>query len=135
VSADGAIPIAHRLVDGSTEDSTTHICTWDQLVSMLGTASFTYVADSKLATRDNIAHIAQGGGRFVTILPKTRKEDGVGRAWIASGTVLWEEIARRPGKRKSGPTRSISLPTRRTPRRRATGSSGSARRTSGATMP
>ncbi len=41
VSADGAVPIAHRLVDGSTEDSTTHICTWDQLVSMLGTASFT----------------------------------------------------------------------------------------------
>ena len=103
VSADGAIPIAHRLADGSTEDSTTHICTWDQLVAMLGTAAFCYVADSKLATRDNMDHIAQGGGRFLTILPKTRKEDATGRAWIASGAVAWEEIARRPGKRKDGP--------------------------------
>jgi len=103
VSADGAIPIAHRLADGSTEDSTTHICTWDQLVAMLGTTAFTYVADSKLATRDNMDHIAQGGGRFLTILPKTRKEDATGRAWIASGAVVWEEIARRPGKRKDGP--------------------------------
>jgi transposase len=103
VSADGSIPITHRLADGSTEDSTTHICTWDQLVSMLGTASFTYVADSKLATRENMDHIAQGGGRFLTILPKTRKEDTTGRAWIASGAVAWEEIARRPGKRKDSP--------------------------------
>lgn len=103
VSADGAVPIAHRLADGSTEDSTTHIYSWDQLVSMLGTASFTYVADSKLATRDNMDHITEGGGRFLTVLPKTRKEDGVGRAWIASGAVVWEEIARRPGKRKDDP--------------------------------
>ena len=103
VSADGAIPITHRLADGATEDSTTHIETWDTLVKMLGTAAFTYVADSKLATRDNMDHIARNGGRFLTILPKTRKEDGLGRAWIASGAVVWEEIARRPGKRKDDP--------------------------------
>jgi transposase len=103
VSSDGAIPIAHRLVDGATEDSTTHIETWDTLVKMLGTAAFTYVADSKLATRDNMDHIARNGGRFLTILPKTRKEDELGRAWIASGAVVWEEIARRPGKRKDDP--------------------------------
>ncbi len=105
VSADGAVPIAHRLVDGSTEDSTTHICTWDQLVAMLGTATFTYVADSKLCTRDNLDHIAHHGGRFLTILPKTRKEDGIGRAWIAGGDVPWGEIARRPGKRRDDPDR------------------------------
>jgi len=103
VAADGAIPIAHRLADGSTEDSTTHICTWDQLVYMLGSPRFTYVADSKLATRDNMDHIAGLGGRFLTVLPKTRKEDGLGRAWIASGVVVWEEIARRPGTRKDDP--------------------------------
>jgi len=105
VSADGAIPIAHRLADGSVEDSTTHIYTWDQLVAMLGTATFTYVADSKLCTRDNLDHIAHNGGRFLTILPKTRKEDGIGRAWIAGGDVFWEEIARHPGKQKDGPDR------------------------------
>ena len=135
VSADGAIPIAHRLTDGSTEDSTTHICTWDQLVSMLGTAAFSYVADFKLATRDNMDHIAPGGGRFLTILPKTRKEDALGRAWIASGG--W------PGRRshvdrasaRTAPTRSISQPRRRAAPRRATGSSGSARRTRDSMMP
>ena len=103
VSSDGAIPIAHRLVDGATEDSTTHVETWDTLVSMLGTNQFTYVADSKLATRDNMDHIARNGGRFLTILPKTRKEEELGRAWIASEAVVWEEISRRRGKRKDDP--------------------------------
>lgn len=100
VSADGAVPIAHRLVDGSTEDSTTHVETWDALVAVLGAASFTYVADCKLATRDNLDHIASRGGRFLTILPRTRKEDETGRAWIE---VQWQEIARAPGRRKADP--------------------------------
>lgn len=103
ISADGAVPVAHRLADGSVEDSTTHVCTWDQLVSMLGTTDFVYTADCKLATRDNMDHIAGSGGRFLTILPKTRREDEAGRAWIAAGEVAWEEIARRPGKRKDDP--------------------------------
>ena len=103
VSADGAVPVMHRLVDGSTEDSTTHVDTWDSLVETLGTASFTYVADCKLATRDNMDHIAGRGGRFLTILPRTRKEDQAGRAWIASGAVNWEQIARRPGRRRGDP--------------------------------
>jgi hypothetical protein len=63
-------------------------------------ASSTY---SKLCTRDNMDHIASHGGRFLTILPKTRKEEETGRAWIASGAVVWEEIARRPGKAKDDP--------------------------------
>ncbi len=47
ISADGAVPIAHRLADGGTEGSTTHIETWNGLVTMLGTPAFTYVADCK----------------------------------------------------------------------------------------
>ena len=103
ISADGAVPIAHRLADGGTEDSTTHVATWDGLVSMLGTPSFTYVADCKLATRDSMDHIATNNGRFLTILPRSRKEDETGRAWIASGAPKWEEISRCPGKRLSDP--------------------------------
>ncbi len=103
VSGDGAVPIAHRLVDGSVEDSTTHIETWDSLAQMLGTPAFTYVADCKLATRDNLDHIARREGRFLTILPRTRKEDELGRSWIASGAPMWQEIARRPGKALSDP--------------------------------
>jgi hypothetical protein len=103
ISADGAVPLTYRLVDGNTEDSTTHIATWDELVAMLGTAGFTYVADCKLATRDNMDHIAKNHGRFLTILPKTRKEDETGRAWIATGAPSWVEISRSPGKRKHDP--------------------------------
>ena len=50
VSADGALPIAHRVVDGNTEDSTTHIESWDDLVGLVGRTDFLYVGDSKLAT-------------------------------------------------------------------------------------
>lgn len=103
VSADGAIPVAHRLEDGSTEDSTTHIDTWNQLAVIVGGPGFTYVADCKLATADNMRHIAGHHGRFLTILPRSRKEDGIGRAWIAAEPVPWEEIARRPGHRKDDP--------------------------------
>ena len=115
VSADGAIPIAHRLVDGSTEDSTTHIETWDSLVAMVGTESFTYIADCKLATRDNLDHIAAKGGRFLTILPRSRKEDEVGRRWIAGRDIDWQEIARAPGKRKADPDEVYSAAESPTP--------------------
>jgi hypothetical protein len=103
VTSDGAVPVAHRLADGATEDSTWHRDTWDQLVDIVGSPGFTYVADCKLATRDNMDHIARNHGRFLTILPRTRKEDETGRAWIASGGVTWAEIARQPAKRKDDP--------------------------------
>lgn len=103
VSADGAVPITHHLADGNTEDSTTHIATWESCRAIAGRADFLYVADCKLATRDNMDHIAGQGGRFLTILPRTRTEDHTGRAWLATEPVPWAEIARRPGKRKADP--------------------------------
>ncbi len=103
VSADGAVPITHQMVDGNTEDSTTHIATWDSCRAIAGRADFLYVADCKLATRDNMDHIAAHGGRFLTVLPRTRKEDETGRAWLAAGPIPWAEISRRPGKTKTDP--------------------------------
>lgn len=85
------------------EDSTTHIATWDRCRRIAGTPSFLYVADSKLATRDNMGHIAGLGGRFLTILPRTRKEDEIGRGFIAAGPVDWTEVLRRPGRRLGDP--------------------------------
>ena len=102
-TADGAVPITHRLADGNTEDSTTHIDTWDELVAMLGRADFVYVADKKLATREAMEHIAGRNGRFVTVLPRSRKEDGIGRAWLAATPRPWVEIARRAGPRVEDP--------------------------------
>lgn len=100
VSADGAVPLAHRVADGNTTDDQTHIATWDGLVALTGRPDFLYVADSKLCTREQMTHIDRRGGRFVTVLPRTRKEDGLLRDWTAHEAPEWIEAARRPAKRK-----------------------------------
>ncbi len=102
-SADGAVPITYRLADGNTEDSTTHIATWESCRGLAGRADFLYIADCKLATRDNMNHIAGEGGRFLTVMPRSRKEDEAGRAWLAREPVAWVEVARRPGRAKTDP--------------------------------
>ncbi len=79
VSADGAVPLAYRLADGNTSDDPTHVPTWDGLVELLGRSDFLYVADSKLCSRPAMGHIAGNGGRFVTVLPRSRAEDGAFR--------------------------------------------------------
>lgn len=103
VAADGAVPLTHRLCDGSTEDSTTHEATWNELCRLLGRTDFLYVADCKLATRDNMDHIAGNERRFLSVLPRSRKEDETARAWLAKGPIDWIEIARCPGRRKTDP--------------------------------
>lgn len=82
VSADGAVPIAFRTEDGNTADDVTHIPTWDELRSLVGRPDFLYVADCKLANRAAMDHIAGHGGRFVTVLPRTRREDTEFRDWL-----------------------------------------------------
>ena len=96
VSADGAVPIAFRVADGNTSDVTTHIDTWDALVALTGEVGFLYVADSKLATFDNVAHIHTRGGRFLSVLSASRREDRVFRDWVVTNRPDWIEIARRP---------------------------------------
>jgi transposase len=103
VTADGAVPIAYRTVDGNTTDDVTHITTWDGLVALTGRTDFLYVADSKLATRTNMDHIARGGGRFVAVLPATRKEDGQFRDWIIDHEPDWSHALRRPARRQDNP--------------------------------
>ena len=103
VSADGAVPVACRVASGNVEDSTTHIATWDGLCSLLGRSDFRYVADSKLATRANMEHIDRGHGRFVTVLPATRKEDGAFRRHLVDHDVTWTEVLRRPARRLGDP--------------------------------
>jgi transposase len=103
VSADGAVPLAYRLADGNTNDDPTHVPTWDGLVDLLGRSDFLYVADSKLCSRDALGHIHGGGGRFVTVLPRSRSEDGSFRDWTQTHTPDWTEAARRPGARLGDP--------------------------------
>jgi transposase len=99
VSGDGAIPVHFKVADGNTEDSTTHIETWDILRQLVGSARFLYVADSKLCTRENLKHIHHNGGTFITIMPRTRKEDGLFKDWLQTNSPGWQEVRRKPHPR------------------------------------
>ncbi len=100
VSADGAVPVHFKVTDGHIEDSTTHVETWELLRRVVGSPGFVYVAASKLCTRDNLKHIDGHRGRFVTVLPRTRKEDALFRDWLQENTPSWEQVLLRPDLRR-----------------------------------
>ena len=75
VTSDGNVPVYFSSASGNLVDDRTHITTWDLLHELIGQADFLYVADCKLASRENLGHIATRGGRFVTMLPRGRSED------------------------------------------------------------
>jgi transposase len=99
VSADGAVPVHFKVGDGNTEDSTTHVETWNLLRKLVGHPRFLYVADCKLCTRENLRYIHSEKGWFITVVPKSRKEDRLFRDWLQTNTPAWEEIARKPHPR------------------------------------
>ncbi len=75
VSDDGGVPVYFTSASGNTTDDTTHRQTWDLLHELVGRSDFLYVADCKLASSENMNYIARKQGRFITVLPRTRKED------------------------------------------------------------
>ena len=92
VTADGAVPIHYRACDGNTTDSPTHIDTWNILRNIIGRSDFMYVADCKLCTSKNLKYIDLEGGHFITIVPRSNKEDIWFREHIQTNKVYWEEI-------------------------------------------
>ena len=98
VSADGAVPVHYRVADGNTEDTQTHQETWDILRRLAGHARFLYIADSKLCTRENMGHIDSHEGRFLTVLPRTRKEDADFRDWVQSHQPEWALVRQDQGR-------------------------------------
>lgn len=106
VTADGNVPFTARMTDGNTTDDTTHIQTWKECRDIAGHPGFLYVADSKLAAGTNMTWIDGQHGRFVTILPRSRKEDAAGRDAIAAGQVQFTHALTLPGRRRSDPPRT-----------------------------
>ncbi len=92
ISRDGAVPVHFRVDNGNATDDRSHIETWKTLCELTGRRDFLYVADCKLATAENMAHIHQHGGRFLTILPRTRGEDTTFRAAVREGLNGWKPI-------------------------------------------
>ena len=101
VSRDGGVPIHFTASDGNVTDDQTHRETWDLLCSLTGREDFLYVADCKLATKDNMSYIQRNGGRFVTILSRSRSEDRDFREFVCHNpnSISWNEIYRKT-KRK-----------------------------------
>jgi transposase len=92
VAKDGAVPLYFQVASGNVADDQTHRATWDLLCRLTGRRDFLYVADCKLASAENMAHIHQCQGRFLTVLPRTRSEDGVFRDSLGSGQIQWRHI-------------------------------------------
>ena len=108
-SADGFVPFTARMADGNTGDDATHIQTWEECRAIAGTPGFLYVADSKLAGEDAMRHIDRRGGRFITVLPRSRKEDAAFRAWMQDHQPDWAEAHRAPGARLGDPDQVWSV--------------------------
>jgi transposase len=92
VTGDGAVPVQFRVESGNATDDRSHQATWDLLCQLTGRRDFLYIADCKLATTENMAYVHQRGGRFLTVLPRTRNEDTVFRAAVVRGEVRWRRI-------------------------------------------
>lgn len=105
VTSDGAVPLLHHVFSGNRTDDSVHVRNLDMLRTLLGAEEFIYVADSKLCTRGNLEHVNAYGGQFVTVMPRTRKEDQDFRAQLRSGLrPRWRTILKVENRRrKEGP--------------------------------
>jgi transposase len=94
VTDDGGVPLYFATESGNTVDDQTHRETWDVLRQLVGSPAFLYVADCKLATSENMRYIDRKHGRFISVLPRTRKEDRDFRQQLVrrGEEVQWEHL-------------------------------------------
>jgi transposase len=94
VTDDGGVPVYFTTASGNTADDSTHLKTWELMRQLVGSADFLYVADCKLASTDNLRTIDSRGGRFVTVLPRTRREDKQfrQRATETPDAIRWDDL-------------------------------------------
>lgn len=71
VTADGNIPVHFKTYSGNVTDDQTHIESWTTLCEIKGSTNFMYVADSKLATNEQLCFIKNKAGKAISIMPKT----------------------------------------------------------------
>ncbi len=102
ITSDGGIPIHFKQYDGNTTESTTHLESWIALRGLLGKTDFLYVADSKLCATETLLKIDREQGKFITVVPQTRKETQTFEQEVYDGAVRWSCIWRKkvPGYAK-----------------------------------
>jgi len=106
ITDDGHVPLSFELFDGNQNDDNTHIPNWDHLRQMLAKTDFIYVADCKLCSEDNLDHIHQNGGYFITVVPKNRSILKPFKQQLQNGEVQWQlaysiQDNRKPSKQNS----------------------------------
>jgi transposase len=99
VCADGAVPLVHEIYSGNQTDDRLHPENYRRLCQLLKRTDFIYVADCKLATAENLRRISGCGGRFVSVMPRTWKEDALFRQWVREGKVQWTHLLSRKNNR------------------------------------
>jgi len=75
VSSDSSFPLFQTAYSGNTADVETYVEQWHHLIDLLGKRNFLFVGDSKVASRENMAHIHDNGGFFICPLPMYAKYD------------------------------------------------------------
>jgi len=93
ISEDGGVPVYFQAASGNVVDDQTHQATWKLMAELVQHPDFVYVADCKLATTENMNEIARLGGRFITVLPATRKENSQFRQRLVDNPRLisWQQ--------------------------------------------
>ena len=100
VTADGAVPLLHHVWSGNRTDDSVHRRNTDELRQLLDRDDFIYVADGKLCTVDNLKAIADYGGKFVTVMPRTRREDVRFRQALRDKPARWTAVLKVPNRRR-----------------------------------
>jgi transposase len=100
VTADGAVPISHRIYSGNQSDDRLHPANHRALQALLQRTDFIYVADCKLATEENLQKLSVWNAQFVTVMPRTWKEDERFRKKVRQGKIRWKLILSRKNNRR-----------------------------------
>ena len=101
---DGHVPIHFKVFDGNTSDVKTHTPIWSELRIMLQKEDFIYIADSKLCSFETLQTINDNGGKFITLIPKTRKEVKEFYIKLQTEDITWEKAYEKPHSRKKNKT-------------------------------
>lgn len=100
VTADGAVPLLHRVYSGNQTDDRLHPANHQALQKLLQRVDFIYVADCKLATEENLQKISAWSGLFVSVMPRTWSEDQRFREKVTRNEVHWKHLLSRRNNRQ-----------------------------------
>jgi len=104
VTADGHVPLSYEVYNGNQSDDSTHIPNWNGLRALIQKEDFIYVADCKLCSSKNLAHIDKNHGYFITIIPKFHKDASGFMKDIKTHDVKWEDAFEEPHSRNKNTT-------------------------------